>query len=371
MKSLNGLKLLLPLLIVAFAFISCDTDENPVGTLEEIAGRIPNVEVIPNADNATMHKRNDQQYSLFTVEVSGIGFNNNISDGTYFGWCADMSKPRRTGEDISNTNLFSTNKDERFNQLSYIVNNRPYYERQYTDLSWKDIQVAMWVVLETQDYELSLIESKLPSFVNGYSAENVNSIIDDLGDNGLDFKPGPGDKQLILMNAYDGSQPPLVEVCNTAWMKGQYKIADNNNANHWGMYEGYKIEADNVLTRDLVFKEGPVHNPTYIPIGVVRIETIVENNNGFIRVTITMDDNDLMVSDDVHVHIEDSKPDQAPGQFPFDFEFIESIDEPRKNLTMQIPFTGVNKSGDDYDLTPVRDVYVAVHMGACKYVEEE
>ncbi len=359
MKSLNGLKLLLPLLIVAFAFISCDTDENPVGTLEEIAGRIPNVEVIPNADNATMHKRNDQQYSLFSVDVSGIGFNNNVSDGTYFGWCADMTKPRGTDRDISGTTLFRTDKDEIFNQLSYIVNNRRSYEEQFSGMSWKDIQVAMWVILETADYNLASIRDNIPSFVEGFNEEYVNGIVADVKQNGTDFIPGFGDTKLILMDANDPGQPPLIEVkCETALAR----MYDNPNN------FTYEWSGNSVWFTYLIHKPTSDAKTFYLyaaqTFRVGEVDIWKDEDDLYVEIIIKNEDDldDLFIISESHLDIQlnadEYEPPVKAGNWPYNGFLTQSNDQLH---IYKVPW---ESEWDDIDL------YIAVHAVVCGAVEE-
>ena len=217
MKTSSAFKLFLPLFIVVFAFTSCDMDENPVGTFGEAVERVPEVQLIEGADNATINVKYDRNYSYFTVEVSNIGHVGDISDGIYNAWCIQMEQPLSTNQDHQGTRLYNTISDKTFNKLSYIVNNRRAYERDLQGLSWKDIQVAMWVILETSDLKLGSIAEKIPSSVEGYNRDNVNSILSDVQSNGSNFTPGAGDIKLVMANASGNEQDIVLEKCETAF----------------------------------------------------------------------------------------------------------------------------------------------------------
>jgi len=206
MKTSSAFKLFLPLFIVVFAFTSCDMNENPVGTFEEAVERVPDVQLIEGADNATINVRYDRQHSYFTVNVSNIGNLESISDGVYYAWCLQMDRPISTNSDHSGTKLYSTSSDKIFNKLNYIINRQSFYVNDLHDLTWKDIQVAMWVILETPDLRIETIADQMPSSVDGYIPENVNAIISDVQNNGRNFKPQFGHKELIMANSSGENQ---------------------------------------------------------------------------------------------------------------------------------------------------------------------
>ena len=244
MKPSSAFKYFLPLLLVAFIFVSCDTDDNLVGTLEEAVERIPDVRAIEGAENATVNVRNDRNRSYFTVSIDNTsGYN-----GEYNAWCVQMDVSLQRGVEHSGTRLYSTDSDKVFNQLSYIVNTRNSYERELEGLSWRDIQTAMWVILETRDYNLSAITDRLPSSVEGYNESYVNEILNDVKANGGDFQPGPTDVRLVYYEV-DNNQDGVFEETAWAWaedVEGEqraFPIHPDNNP--WGWYILYYLDETN------------------------------------------------------------------------------------------------------------------------------
>ena len=209
---------LLPLFFLVFIFVSCDTDENPVGTLEEAVERIPDVQLIEGADNATLNVNYDRERSLFKISIRNINSHSIISNGVFNAWCVELNKPLSRGQDLTGAKLFATNKDPVFNKLAYIINNRGALERQNPGLSWKDIQVTFWVILESPTMKLEAIENEIPSSLEGYNRTTVNNILADVQTNGSSFNPGIGHTQLFLADAGDDEQLTVVEV-NTAWAR--------------------------------------------------------------------------------------------------------------------------------------------------------
>ena len=213
------IKFFLPLFLLAFAFTNCELDDNPVKTFDEALERIPDVELIEGADNATVNVRNDRDRSYFKISVRDVSDNSIIPNGAVFNaWCIELDIGLTRGQDLTGAKLYATANDPVLNKLAYIINNRDNFERQLPGLLWKDIQVAFWVVVESKDMRLESIADKFPSAVEGYNAAYVRSIISDVQSNGSEFKPGIGHTQLFLMNAGDDEQLTVGE-SNTAWAR--------------------------------------------------------------------------------------------------------------------------------------------------------
>lgn len=214
MKQMSALKLLLPLLIVAFAFMSCE--QNVVGTFEDAIDRVPNVQTITGAENVTLNVTNDRDRSYFRVSVSNIAPNSDIANGVYYAWCVELDKPLSTGQNLDGAKLFSTRKDAAFNKVAYIINNRYTLERENPGLSWREIQVAIWVITDSPDMTLGSIADRIS--IEGYNESYVNNIISDVKSNGSSFTPGMQHTNLILMDAGNDEQL-IVGESNTAWAR--------------------------------------------------------------------------------------------------------------------------------------------------------
>lgn len=365
MKQLSALKFVLPFLVVAFAFMSCD-DNNPVGTFEDVANRIPNVDLIPGGENATMNVKYDRQYSYFTIDVENVGFNTDVSDGIYAAWCAQIDKSMTIDQDLVGTKLYNTRKDERFNQLSYIVNNRRTYERELPGLSWKDIQVSFWVILETEDYNLATIADRVSSSTQGYNAEYVNAIIDDVLQNGKDFTPGFGDTKLVLMTTNGEVQDPIIEVnCETAMVR----MNDDPDDFDW-LWDGHSWFS--YVTVGPLPVDSDVHTFYYYAAQSYRVGEvdIWRNEDGDLRIHIRLEDpdgnplyddlGDLIVTDESHVNVQLDDEEYSPpaqfGQWPYSQEH-----EGATEVNYTIPW---ESEWEDQVL------YIAVHSVVCGAVEE-
>ena len=316
MKSLNGLKLLLPLLIVAFAFISCDTDENPVGTLDQAVERIPDVQLIDGADNATLVARYDRKYSYFSATLSNTGNSDKIKDGTYYAWCLQMDLPMHTNQEHTGIRLYTTDRDKILNKLSYIVNNRYRYEQANPGLSWKDIQVAFWVIIETTDMRLDDIANILPSAVEGYNANYVNNILNDVNQNGSNFKPGFSDTQIVLTSSDDGELQKIG--CETAYGGDAFGGSTGELIDPWWYY----FDTEGVSTQKIIAGRT-------IEIGTVTVSDPANNGNRTITISLNdgwklEEDVDEPVKIQGYWHEDDGKqpvlPTTRPASGGFDYK---------------------------------------------------
>jgi hypothetical protein len=252
MRRLNSIRFLLPLLLFAFTFPSCD---NPVGKLEDLGDRIPDIHLIRGVENATIKVKYDRDRSYFKVSIN----NTSVLNGEYNAWCVQMGISFRGGGEHPEVRLYTTNRDKIFNQISYIVNTRNRYENELAGLSWREIQVAMWVILETLGYDLTAIESRIPSSVEGYNPSYVNKILNDVRTNGRNFQTGSTDIRLIYYEVGD-VQNGVIEEGAWAWaeeVEGEpqrnYPIHDNNKP--WGWYILYYFgETNETVTGTEVFR---------------------------------------------------------------------------------------------------------------------
>ena len=292
MKPMSAFTYLLPLFFLVFIFVSCDTDENPVGTLEEAVERIPDVRVIDGAENANINVRYDRNRSYFTVSVD----NTSGLNGVYNAWCVQMDVSLQSGVEHPGTQLYATDGDKVLNQLSYIVNARNRYERELEGLSWREIQTAMWVILETRDYNLAAIAGRLPSSVEGYNESYVNEILNDVKTNGGDFEPGETDTRLIYYEVAD-NQNGVAEKLGTAMAR----MNDNGDdlthqfpGHPWFTY--LILEPTPSVKTHFLY----VGNVTSTRVGTVRIW----KNNDYLYVRFILDEGYQISKSDVHVDLE-------------------------------------------------------------------
>jgi hypothetical protein len=319
MNPSNAIKFIIPVILLVIFFISCDMDKNPVGTLEEAVERIPDVLPIQGADNATVIVRSDRDRSYFKITIE----NTLGRDGVYNAWCAQMDVSLQSGVEHPGTQLYDTDRDKIFNRLSYIVNKRNVYEREMQGLSWKEIQVAFWVLLETGGYNLSAIETLIPGTVEGYNVTYVNAILQDVQTNGSNFQPGATDIRLFYYEIQD-NQDGIGEETAWAWAGDERAIPFSVDGQPWGWYFPYKVGETNhedVFRTYLVAGAGlnDLDKATFVGTADFWVD------NGTLKVQIQMYSEYCFTN--LQLYVDDTPPDQIPGSFPYKRESTVPDDE--------------------------------------------
>ena len=358
MKRGMFVKFFLPLFLLAFAFTSCELDDNPVKTFDEALERIPDVEPIQGADNATVNVRNDRDRSYFRMSIE----NTSGLNGVYNAWCVQLDEPLQRGVEHSGTKLYSTDRDKFFNKLSYVINKRNVYEKQLEGLSWKDIQVVFWVILETENYNLSSIENRLPSAVDGYNPIYVNNIVNDVKNNGGDFKPGLTDTRLVYYEVQN-NQDGVAEELGTAMARM------NDDPNDLT----YKFEVHEWFTYLVVTPKDEDNKVThYLYVGNIPSTRVGEveiwKDSDYLYVKYILDSDYEMSNSEVHIDIaerddqgEPKDPDFFPVQQPWAFGQYLSKEEHDPNATEFTHIIDWDPSWDDEELYIVAhaDVFIS------------
>jgi len=352
MKTLNPI---LAILFILFLF-GCEDFSSPHQTFSDAVQQIPDVQIIPGAENAALTVQSDRSYSYFRVTINNVERNRKIANGTYYAWCLQMNVPINTGEEYTGVKLYSTEGDRWLNRISYIVNNRPAYERENPELSWREIQVAMWVMLETQGFQLP--ENFATSY--DYNAQYVSNILNDVQRNGIDFKPRSGDITIVITNAEQNEQTIGIER-QTAWMFGGEGFTEFGPG--WGGYYLWNTGDEQTFVRPLVagqhYEVGQVtfyFDKNYYPDSRILVKMEV------------FEDNEWVLDDTVHIYIGEGIPGHAPGLYPFGAEFGED-DSITKIYWEEIDLpSGSDRRGSSYDFTNSTEFYISVHTVV---VEEE
>jgi hypothetical protein len=346
MKRLNNLTFLLPLLLLAFAFLVCDTDNNPLGTLEETVKRIPDVRVISGAENATVNVRYDRQRSYFSVTLGNVDESRFVMD-RYNAWCLQMDFPIGTNREYTGAKLFDSNNDKIYNKLTYIINKRPVYEQANPGLSWKEIQVAFWVILETKDMNLSSIRNKLPSSVDGFNESYVNNIINDVKTNGVDFEPNSANTILSFLEVSPEYQLVALEEGAWAYANGYDQmpraeskefnelVTSPSNTTKWGWYilifDPLDEDSD-IPAVDVTFKfwAGAAQNDfdkgTLIGEGAISVDLLA--NKLFITLNLYNNESGSFAIKELKIHITDDVGEGLPvnpGEFEYRYTYVNAI----------------------------------------------
>jgi hypothetical protein len=334
----NTFKFIIPVILLVIFFISCDMDKNPVGTLEEAVERIPDVLPIQGAENATVIVRDDRDRSYFKITIENtLGRN-----GVYNAWCAQLAVSLQRGVEHPGTQLYDTDRDNIFNRLSYIVNRRNVYEREMQGLSWKEIQVVFWVLLETGGYNLAAIENRIPGSVEGYNATFVNTILQDVQMNGSSFQPGATDIRLFYYEIQD-NQNGIGEQTAWAWAGDQRAIPFSVDGQPWGWYFAYeKVETNHNGVFRTHLWAGAGLNDLSKGTEVGTADFWVDNST--LNVLVQMYPEYCFTN--LQLYVGENVPNQIPGSFPYKRQSTVPDDE----YSFQVDISGFKDN-----------LYIALH----------
>jgi hypothetical protein len=216
MKHINQIKAAIPLIIAVFYLTSCNVEDNPVGTFGDAASRVPNIQLIEGAENATLTASENKLTSYFTFDLRDIAANEFIESGIYEGWCAEWTTLINTdGEVYSGVRLYNAETDKNLENISYLLGKRDEYYRT-TGASWQDIQIAIWTILDFPrfDYERLDISEFPDDFRDGeqllFSKSRVSGILQDVKKNSGKFNAYRTKGTLVLVENASGVQNGII-----------------------------------------------------------------------------------------------------------------------------------------------------------------
>ncbi|MDX1639860.1 MAG: hypothetical protein R3281_18005 [Balneolaceae bacterium] len=150
MKRYAVILYLTSILFAIFALTSCDTSS--VSTIEETVEFIESTTPIPGAQGVTMDLQNGSNYgSLHVITLSEITDNPYISNGFKKAWCIewDVSSIKGVQRDV---NLHATKGKVYWDKLNYLINHIDDFSEAFPELSWKEIQIAIWAVVDYKPF---------------------------------------------------------------------------------------------------------------------------------------------------------------------------------------------------------------------------
>lgn len=165
---------------------SCDhfTDTGSDSGIEEIVTFLESTEPITGAQNVTMDLSDGHnEGAYFLIELSNIHDNAYITNGVKKGWCIewDVSSIK---EPQNNVKLHSTKNMTYWRNLNYLLNNIDLLKQQHPELSWKEIQVVVWSIVDYKPFDIDEVPeySNFPSnfYKNGeyqFDADLAKEII--------------------------------------------------------------------------------------------------------------------------------------------------------------------------------------------------
>lgn len=155
------------LLLAAFV-IGGTTCKNEITGDKKIGDSLePIEEVTPvaGAENVTLIvETNPKNQAYFDLAFNNIQPNAIISDGNFDGWCIDAFKSiNSNGGTYDNLQLFSTDRVEKWMPINYLLNIREDLIAKDQELTWLEIQLAVWSLRTYPNFRLDdIVIADLP-----------------------------------------------------------------------------------------------------------------------------------------------------------------------------------------------------------------
>jgi len=189
---------LLLLFIAATGLMACES-ANSVDGLEKSLSDIPNLNLIEGAEQVVATVNKDRRTSNFTINIDGMEEKSGIEAGEYAAFCALWDTPINSSNgSYGGVKLHSIKGESYWQGVNYLVNNVDRYYEENEGLTWLEVQIALWSIMDHKKFDMNEIpRNELPSYVRdgNFKQELIDSILDDVKENKTTFDPAmPGNR---------------------------------------------------------------------------------------------------------------------------------------------------------------------------------
>lgn len=195
-------------LITITIIFNTSCTNSPTGSepdLPETLESVEEVQPIQGGDNATITVKKNQEEAYFNIHFSNIDANKVIETGTREAWCIDWTKPLDSSNGTYNgVKLYSTDLVEKWEPLNYLLNIIQELKSSDPDLTWREIQVAIWSLRANPEFDLDTVtaEELSSAFTNdgepNFSYEKVREILEIVENGYREFDFSAGTKFAVI-----------------------------------------------------------------------------------------------------------------------------------------------------------------------------
>jgi hypothetical protein len=376
MKSKGLVRLSALAIIVGFFGVLSACQDNTSGvTIEESLDVVPNLSLVSGAENTTI-RVNRGTNSYFNIDVSNIEYSNMISEGPREAWCIAYNTPISSDNSIyEGLGVYSTKGDKRFSSINRLFTVKDRLMKNDPDITWKEIQVAIWSLMEYPKFDM--YSSDLPNRLrtNGqpnFNTEKVESIVAQVKSSGTSqlrsslTSNNQGDdsdqEKEVCVIVTDGDTQTIITECDdTFWAFGTIHNFRADGNGQWGWVLG--TETDDLptpLIRGAGLDDGTVTDPTVFINNWIGYLS-VEESNGNLNITYDSDNGFLM--NDIHLWVGCDYNDELPtagnstnvppGRLPYKYE----ADDAFSSHTFEVDVSGLNCSEGEYQIAAHGNAY--------------
>lgn len=236
------LRLVLPCLFILGVTITACEQPSGVDELEESLSDVPHLNLIEGAESVVASVNKNRRTSNFTIQLEGMEEQSGIEAGEYAAFCALWDVPiNSSGETYGNVSLHSIENEPYWQDVNYLVNQVDRYFDEHDDLSWLEVQIALWSIMDHKKFDMSTIpDEDLPSYVRegGYSRELIDSILEDVEQNNEMPDTGmPGNRAFYAQ--FDEAQDQIIIIPGSGEKEKGFGVRFRNFTSSAGQQEIY------------------------------------------------------------------------------------------------------------------------------------
>jgi len=210
-------KAFLLLFIAAAGLMACQST-NSVDGLEKSLSDIPNLNLIEGADQVVATVNKNRRTSNFTINIDGMEDKSGIESGEYAAFCALWDTPINSSNgSYGDVKLHSIKGETYWQGVNYLVNNVDRYFEENEDLTWLEVQIALWSIMDHKKFDMNVIpQNELPVYVRdgNFKQGLINSILEDVEENKSTFDPAmPGNRAYYAQ--IPGAQDQIIIIPGT------------------------------------------------------------------------------------------------------------------------------------------------------------
>lgn len=239
---------------------SCDTQQS-VG-IQDSLDVVADLTLIDGAENSTITV-NKGSSSYFSLDLSNISENNHIQEGKgQKGWCVLWDKPIESNNSrYEGLALYSTFGDEKWKPVNYLLNVKSGLELQDPDLTYLEIQAAIWALRDYPEFSTDLPIDRLPSRLvrdgkPNFDKAKVDQIVSHVKQNYESFQYDGSSTYAVIAETPSDTQTIIIEVDQSVWAYGQISFrsqefkdavgARGQGNGRWGWV--FELDSDFVTT---------------------------------------------------------------------------------------------------------------------------
>jgi len=274
------------LLIMSATFIACDSTSS-VNELEDSLSVVPSLNLIDGAESVVATVNKDRKTSNFTLRLDGMEEGSVVKPGEYAAFCALWDVSIDSDDNAyGEVRLHSIENEPYWKGINYIVNNLERYYEENDDLTWLEVQIAMWSIMDHKKFDLNTIpENELPTYVRGgdFNSELVELIIDDVNLNQDSPMQNPVCFAAIYAEIPDAQDQIIIVPANCDKEKG-FGVRFRNLSSSPDQHEIYLGPGDLGLPSPRVEKHA-----TYVQNGSTKVDFVYNKQDDEISASVGND----------------------------------------------------------------------------------